>query len=203
GAAFVPFLLLHYPTHIATGLIPCILLLAELLAVSPSNWYTARKPMRLATAILILGVVGAGSMWAHSRVSHGGWLFKTNAVLGLVESVDRDKRPILASRIEADAVRYANKHKVFAPEVWRLVGKSRLLAAKHLGAEDAFRTAFTLWPHEEAELGLGITLAARGKRTEAIPHLARVVRVNKRLESMIADQNLRRAVNDYLEVPTR
>ncbi|HSO23166.1 MAG TPA: hypothetical protein VLT81_09675, partial [Chondromyces sp.] len=55
-------------------------------------------------------------------------------------------------------------------------------------------------PHEDAEFYLGISLAAQGRRNEALSHLGRVCRTNPRLVELIADASLRRSVEDMLEV---
>jgi hypothetical protein len=55
-----------------------------------------------------------------------------------------------------------------------------------------------LWPHEEAEFGIGLALAARGRHAEALHHLGRVCRVNPALIRLIADEDTKRAVRSYL-----
>jgi len=83
-----------------------------------------------------------------------------------------------------------------------------------MGAETAFRNAMTLWPHEEAEFGLGLALAdqdrrlqaqgpvldSRNRRGEAIVHLARVCRTNPALLELIAEEELRQAVAEIIGV---
>jgi hypothetical protein len=68
----------------------------------------------------------------------------------------------------------------------------------------------SLWPHEEAEFGLGLALAAEGERIaaagvdpghrrgEAILHLARVCRTNPALLELINDPELRRSVAEIV-----
>jgi hypothetical protein len=93
-----------------------------------------------------------------------------------------------------------------------MVGQARFARGDANGAETAFRTAMGLWPHEEAEFGLGLTLAAQDRRLrdqglaldarnlrgEAVVHLARVCRTNPALLELIADDDLRAAVTDIV-----
>jgi hypothetical protein len=94
-----------------------------------------------------------------------------------------------------------------------MVGQARLARGDDAGAETAFRDAMALWPHEEAEFGLGLALAAqdrrfkeegrpldpRNRRGEAIVHLARVCRTNPALLELIDDEDLRHAVAEIVE----
>ena len=59
GAVALPFLILHYPTHIALGLLPLTLLLAELLHESPVlEWRLEKKYLFMPLALgLIAGAV--------------------------------------------------------------------------------------------------------------------------------------------------
>ncbi len=74
-----------------------------------------------------------------------------------------------------------------------------------------------LWPHEEAEFGLGLSLAAqdhrfrqqgraldsRNRRGEAIVHLARVCRTNPALLEFIEEDDLRQAVREIVDAADR
>jgi hypothetical protein len=97
--------------------------------------------------------------------------------------------------------------------MWRMVGQARVARDNHTGAEIAFRNAMALWPHEEAEFGLGLALAAqdrelasqgrqldtRNRRGEAIVHLARVCRTNPALLELIDEEALRTAVAEIVD----
>ena len=75
----------------------------------------------------------------------------------------------------------------------------------------------TFWPHEEAEFGLGLSLAAqdrrftqqgrtlnsRNQRGEAIVHLARVCRTNPALLELIEEDDLRHAVAEIVNAADR
>ena len=54
-----------------------------------------------------------------------------------------------------------------APWLWRIAGRAALARGDEAAAERFFRRALKLWPHEEAELGLGLALADQGRRGEA------------------------------------
>jgi tetratricopeptide (TPR) repeat protein len=86
-----------------------------------------------------------------------------------------------------------------APWLWRVVGRARILRGDPRAAETAFRAAYASWPHEEAEFGLGLALAAQGRRNEALVHLGNVCRVNRSLTRRIGDPDLREAVLDLVE----
>ena len=95
-----------------------------------------------------------------------------------------------------------------------MVGQARVARGDDMGAETAFRTAMSLWPHEEAEFGLGLALAdqdrrlaaqgrvldSRNRRGEAIVHLSRVCRTNPALLELINDEALRRSVAEIVGV---
>ena len=68
------------------------------------------------------------------------------------------------------------------------------------GAEAAFRKAFDGWPHEDADFYLGLALVAQGRRGEGLQHLGRVCRTNPTLVRLITDPDLRRSVEDILDV---
>ncbi len=103
------------------------------------------------------------------------------------------------------------------PWLWRMVGQARLARGDDIGSETAFRNAMVLWPHEEAEFGLGLALAAqdrrfkqqgrtldsRNRRGEAIVHLARVCRTNPALLELIEEDDLRQAVGEIVNAADR
>ncbi len=88
-------------------------------------------------------------------------------------------------------------------DLWRLIGRARLLRDAPGPAEAAFSTAMAVWPHEEAEFGLGLALAAQDRRVQAVAHLTRVCRTNPSLTALILDSDLRHTVEEALEAIAR
>lgn len=197
-AAITPFLLLHYPTHLAVGMVPIVLILAHILAAQDtvivpklaSGW-------RVVVPIILIGIAGAGSMWQMRRVALDIW--RANLERGLefaAASTEPLRRTQLASAVEWQILERIEQLPEAAPVLWRVAGKARLTRGDARAAEEAFRNANSLWPHEEAELGLGLALADQGRRNEAMVLLGRVCRTNPALAREIADQDLRRALED-------
>ena len=198
AVAVAPFLLLHYPTHLALGTIPIILVLGHLLAVQPT-WRLPRLHggWRVALPALLVATAVAGAAWQLHRLALDVW--RADLDLKLVQAhgaAEPLRRAQLASAVERQVVERIERLPGAAPWLWRVVGKARLTRDEPRGAEQAFREAGTLWPHEEAELGLGLALAAQGRRSEALISLGRVCRVNPALARQLADPDLRRAVED-------
>jgi tetratricopeptide (TPR) repeat protein len=104
-----------------------------------------------------------------------------------------------AAAIEAQIEARIDRLPLRAAELWRTVGRARLLQNDEAGASQAFRAAHELWPHEDSEFYLGLSLAATGRRGEALQHLGRVCRTNPELTTLIRDSQLRRAVEQMLE----
>ena len=196
AAAAAPFLLLHYPTHLAVGMVPIVLVLGQLLAAQPA-W--SRPPLRdswrvvvpcLLTAIAVLGIA-----WQLHRLAVDVWRADLDHRLAAAHgSAEPMRRAQLAAAVERQVVERIERLPEAAPWLWRVVGKARLLRGDGPGAEQAFRSAGALWPHEEAELGIGLSLAAQGRRSEAILFLGRVCRVNPAIARQLEDPDLRRAV---------
>ena len=197
-AAITPFLLLHYPTHLAVGMVPIVLILAHILAAQDTvivpklagGW-------RVVVPIILIGIAGAGSMWQMRRVALDIW--RANLERGLefaASSTEPLRRTQLASAVEWQILERIEQLPEAAPVLWRVAGKARLTRGDARAAEEAFRNANSLWPHEEAELGLGLALADQGRRNEAMVFLGRVCRTNPALAREIADQDLRRALED-------
>jgi hypothetical protein len=189
--------------HIAVGMIPAVILLGELhsnrteplLTISGRLWHVA------AAAGIVIAILGTN--WAIQRTLHARWMFRTSGALYFAEAAQPQVRSTLASRIAEDSIQYAKRHPYDAGEVWRLVGKSYLVKRDNRAAESAFRHAHALWPHAEAELGIGRSLAAQGRRAEAVPYLANVVRVNRRLIEMVGSDELKQAVNRHLSLRSK
>jgi len=198
AAATAPFLLLHYPTHLAVGIVPIVLVLGELLASQPTvrvprlrgGWRTVVPALLVATAIV-------GSAWQLRRLALEVWRADLERHL---EQSHREPEPRrraqVASAVERQVLERIERLPGAAPWLWRVVGKARLMRSDPRGAEEAFRTAGALWPHEEADLGTGLALAAQGRRGEALLYLGRVCRVNPALVRQLEDPDLRRAVED-------
>jgi hypothetical protein len=198
AATTLPFLLMQYPTHLAVGMMPIALILSLLvggekrLAVN-----VERSGIRVAIAVLLIGLAIAGCRWQLRALVLDGWQADLERQLAMTQrATDRTQRSQAATAIEFLVLSRIDRLPGAAPWLWRIVGKARLLRGDAKGADSAFRTAASMWPHEEADFGLGLALAAQGRRSEALIHLGRVCRVNPELGKQIADPELRRAVTD-------
>ena len=195
-AAWAPFALLHYPSHLAVGLIPIALVLAHLIATTEQPrtipWRRARLPV--ATAVAILAIIAAG--WQLRRVAVDLWLGGNELRLTMSEGLDPTHRGRLAAAVEAQILSRIQRLPLAAPTLWRTVGRARLVRRDAAGAEAAFRRAYALWPHEDAEFYLGMSLVAQGRRGEGLQHLARVCRTNPAIVRHINNDDLRRSVED-------
>ncbi len=197
-AAWAPFALLHYPTHLAVGLIPIALVLAHLVAMAEPprtfQWRRARLPV--ATVVVVLAIVAAG--WQLRRVAVDLWIGGNELRLTMSEDLDPANRARLAAAVEAQILSRIQRLPSAAPTLWRTVGRARLVRREAAGAETAFRTAYALWPHEDAEFFLGMSLVAQGRRGEGLQHLGRVCRTNPALARHISNADLRRSVQDLV-----
>jgi O-antigen ligase len=212
AAAFAPFALLHFPTHLAVGLVPLVLVLAHLLAdadetaIEPQGWFK-RLGWLLAVGLMVVGVY-----WQFQTMMLNLWRGGLSHALTTAQSLDESQRAQRAAMVEAQIVPRLGALEGAQPWLWRMVGQARMARGEHIGAETAFRTAMSLWPHEEAEFGLGLALAAQGRqlestgqsldtrnrRGEAIMHLVRVCRTNPALVRLIDDWDLRKAVAEIV-----
>ena len=201
AAAAAPFLILHYPTHIAVGLVPIVLVLAELVAADskgvadPNTWRGRRA---LAAFMVVLALLGAG--WQLRRVALDLWMGGLEQRLLISQAADNGQRKRMAAAVEAQVLARIGRLKGAAPALWRTVGRARLLRGEPRGAEAAFRTAAASWPHEDADFYLGLSLAAQGRRSEALAVLGRVCRTNPALIDLINQPDLRQAVTDMVAV---
>ncbi len=216
-AAFLPFLLFHFPTHLAVGLVPTVLVLGRLLSggreivVEPAAW---RRRVGVAVAIAL---VLAGVYWQLHKLIVNLWRGGLGHALATIERLEPSRRATHAAAVEGQILARIEPLASAQPWLWRMVGQARMARGDGVGAETAFRRAMGLWPHEEAEFGLGLALAdqdrrrrdtgnrldARNLRGEAIVHLARVCRTNPALLELIADDDLRRAVTEIVVPPVR
>jgi O-antigen ligase len=214
AAAFVPFLLLHFPTHLAVGLVPVVLVLGHILSTGrevtlvPGPW-----SRRLAVAAVVLAVV-LGSYWQTHRLMLNLWRGGLAHALATAQQLEDERRIQQAAAVEAQILPRIPALSHARPWLWRMVGQARVARGDDMGAETAFRNAMSLWPHEEAEFGLGLALAdqdrrleaqgrvldSRNRRGEAIVHLSRVCRTNPALLELINDEALRRSVAEIVGV---
>ncbi len=214
AAAFIPFLLLHFPTHLAVGLVPVILALGHVLAggrevaLAPGPW------IRRAAIVSVLLVVAVGSYWQLHRLMLNLWRGGLTHALATAQAQDDGRRVRQAAAVEAQILPRIPALSQARPWLWRMIGQARVARGDDIGAETAFRNAMALWPHEEAEFGLGLALAdqdrrleaqgrvldSRNRRGEAIVHLARVCRTNPALLELIDDEALRNAVAEIIGV---
>ncbi len=197
-AATTPFLLLHYPTHLAIGMVPIVIVLGYLLAARPTSQLPRLTGvLRPAVPVVLIAIAGAGCYWQLRRLAVDVWTAELERALGVAAAVTEPvRRNQLASAVEWQIMERVQRLPGAAGTLWRIVGKSRIARGDPRGAEEAFRYADALWPHEEGELGLGIALAGQGRRSEALIYLGRVCRTNPALIFEISDPDLRRSLED-------
>ena len=203
AAASTPFILLHYPTHLAVGLVPLALVLAQVLAQGDEARLVAMKRGRLPIAVALVALALAGGLWQSRRAALDLWMGGLEQRLLQIDAGDPDRRTQGAAAVEAQILPRIGRYPGKAPTLWRTVGRARLLRGDARGAETAFRTAFAGWPHEDAEFYLGLSLAAQGRRSEALQHLGRVCRTNPALTRLIPDPSLRQSVEDMVAIYRR
>jgi hypothetical protein len=199
AAAYTPFALLHYPTHLTVALIPIALIMGEIVGRSETiqrvDWLRARAPV--AALLMIVAIVGAG--WQLRRVAGDLWAGSLESVLAISQQAAPEVRIRNAAAVEAAVLSRIDRMPRHAPTLWRTVGRARMMRQDFKGAEAAFRTAYEGWPHEDADFYLGLTLVSQGRRSEGLQHLGRVCRTNQALVRLL-DPDLRRSVEDMLEV---
>lgn len=193
---WTPFLLLHYPTHLAIGLIPAALLLAQRLHSAPLIPVLVSRPtLRRATAVVVGAIAVVVSFGQIIDLNLDRWRGDTEARLTMAESLPPANRGQIVRQVETEAAAKIIRNERSAPWLWRIIGRARLLAGAYGEAEGAFRRSSALEPHEEAEMGLGLALAGQGRTTEAVHHLARACRVNPVLLGFISQEDLRESVS--------
>ena len=102
AAAAAPFLLLHYPTHLAIGVIPLVIVLARQLAAAPIRQVPAAPgAVRFSLAILLFAVAAAGTVWQLRRVAIDVWTAELERGLGFaVAATEPMRRTQLATAVE-------------------------------------------------------------------------------------------------------
>jgi O-antigen ligase len=212
AAAFLPFAMLHFPTHLAVGLLPIILALAHIISRGREVVFEPGAiGKRLAPALVLVLVLG-GCSWQLHRLMLNLLRGGLSHALATAHTLDDAGRTHQAAAVEAQILPRIPALSGARPWLWRMVGQARFAREDYVGAETAFRNAMLLWPHEEAEFGLGLTLAAqdrqlksqgstldsRNRRGEALVHLGRVCRTNPALVELIDDEDLQDAVTEIV-----
>ncbi len=204
ACAVVPFVLIHYPARLAVGLVPLTLIAAALLAREPKvRLEIPTLAGRRALCAAAVTVAAAIIIWQSSRVSLDRWRGQAESRLTAAARLQPAARAQVLTDLERQALGRVDGVTATTGDLWRLVGRARLLRDAPRPAEAAFQTAMTVWPHEEAEFGLGLALAAQGRRVEAVAHLTRVCRTNPSLTALITDSDLRQTVEEALNAIAR
>lgn len=213
AAALAPFALLHFPAHLAVGLIPIVLALAHGLSGGAEMTFEPKGVARFALAGAGALMVLAGCYEQVHALMLNLWRGGLTHALTASYDLDPQRRALQAAAVETEILPRLAGLPSARPWLWRMVGQARIARGDDVGAETAFRNAMELWPHEEAEFGLGLALAAqdrrlsaegrtldsRNRRGEALVHLARVCRTNPALLELIEDVDLRRAATEIVE----
>ncbi len=197
--ALAPFALLHYPLHLAVGVLPVVLVLGRSLAGEASGTRPVpRGSAATAAAVLLVAAALGGAAWQLQRLALDVWRGSMELGAARLERFAPEHRPAVAGALEAELRHRIRRAPGDAAWLWRILGQVRFAAGDPVGAEIAFRTSNSMWPHEDAEFWLGQALAAQGRRAEALVYLGRVCRTNPALIRMIPDPDLQRAVRDLL-----
>jgi hypothetical protein len=205
AAAATPFLLLHYPTHLAVGLVPLVMVLGHIIAQEP-RWSISEPGLaaRVFVPLVLVIVAVVGGMWQLRRLALDAWRASLEQGIQAAQAAPEQVQRIqLVSAVEFQVLERIQRLPAAAPWLWRTVGKARLIRADPRGAEEAFRIAYSLWPHEEAELGLGLALGDQGRRSEAMVLLGRVCRINPALAEYVTDGDLKASVDQLIRARRR
>jgi hypothetical protein len=155
-------------------------------------------------AVVLISLALIGGLWQLRRFAMDAWRASLEQAVQVAHAAtDQNRRYQLALTVESQVMGRIDNLPSAAPWLWRIVGKARLVRSEPQSAEHAFRAANQLWPHEEAELGLGIALDGQQRRSEAMFFLGRVCRTNPTLARQIQDEDLRRAVQDLIRTRRR
>jgi len=197
AAAALPFLLFHYPTHITIGLIPVTLVLARLVADgSPARRVVRIPAVARGLALVVLGLAVGVLYWQYQGFAATMWYGRAEQAIETSIRLPAAIRNRTLNGAERILLVRERQHPEERPWLLRLLGRTQLALGRDADAADSFRRAYALWPHAQAELGLGLALAAEGRVTEALPHLQQVVRVNPKLADLIPDPELRQTVSE-------
>ena len=196
--AAAPFLLLHYPSHIAGALVPLTLLLAHIVGTGPRSTVSLEVGAGRAVAVLLAAAAVAVVAWQAARLEADSWVGDSEVVLIATRHAPPARRAVMTTVVERHAIDRLSRFLSSPPTLWRMIGKARFARDDFAGAEQAFRTSMAQWPHEDTELFLGLALAAQGRQGEALTHLNRVCRANPALVGVIGNEQLRRSVEAYL-----
>ncbi|MEJ2582939.1 MAG: O-antigen ligase family protein, partial [Acidobacteriota bacterium] len=127
AAALTPLALLHYPTHLAVGLVPIALISAEVVAsigaVRTVEWRTGRMPAVAALSIVALVVSG----WQIQRVAADVWKGSLESILEASRTAPLNIRTQRSAAVEASILGRIDRMPRNAPELWRTVGRARYM----------------------------------------------------------------------------
>jgi len=197
AAAAVPFLLLHYPAHLALGLVPLALLAAGLMSATgneePAPRLALPTPAARTLAVLCLAGAAAAVTWQVRTVRSSLWMGSLHRVLVRSDGLPPAVRGRALSLAAATISRRLEDRPSEAPVLLPELGRALLAAGDARGAEDAYRKALRVAPRAESALGLGLALAAQGRVTEALVWLERAGRVNPTLLELVPDPGLRKS----------
>jgi hypothetical protein len=201
AAATVPFLMLHYPTHLALGMIPIMLMCAAMAARDGTTSLTVRPPLVRTAAVVLLLAVAVISVWGQlRRVGIDAVRAGIEQQTAFAQTIsDRQARVRTTTAITNELGSLIDRLPAESPWLWRNVGRAQIVGGDVVAAEQSFRTAYSLWPHAEAEFGLGLALEGQRRRSEALVHLGRVCRVNPKLTEMIPDGDLQKSIYGMLK----
>ncbi len=192
AAVTIPFALMHYPTHLAVGLVALALLVAEAAAETDAVDVEVRpRALAAGTAVAVVACAGWVVLWQAQRLRFTAWLGTTRQLVTVAERLEPGDRDQVLTMVEREAARRIQTTPAEAGRLWRVIGRSRLERGDAVGAESAYRTAWALAPHEDAEMGVGLALLAQGRRREAFAPLRRVTRTNPALLKLVPDARLR------------
>jgi len=199
-AATLPFLLLHYPSHLATGLLPLTMLVAHILAGKPVTQWKSRPAWQRPAAVLALVAVMATGWWQIGVIRSELWRGSLERVLRQAASFPEPERKRAFEAIAHSIDERLAAHPWETPSLTISLGNALLAAGDPVGAERAFRQSLDRNPSAASELGLGLALAAQGNLPEALHHLSRAGRVNPMLLDTVADPELRNAARKLARI---
>lgn len=203
-AAAAPFAILHYPFHLAVGVLPLVLASARVVATEPRRRLSVISPAaKTGVRWLAICLALTAIAWQTMRVATDVWQGAVVATLYAIDSLPPDRRPIAASRLEYELTKREAQMPAITPWITRKLGHVRSLAGDNAGAEAAYRTSMEAWPHAETELGLAVVLARQGRRDEAMLAIGHVCRVNPELTQLIPDADLRRSAEELVAIRLR